>query len=117
MAYIQDKLTSLMIDYNQGFILKLSIQEKIELKEKIDSIDKMNIEQKDNNKKVQQQSSNSKNRLRERSNSHEEIPNIFDIMPDDQDNISGSKSQQQIKSKYQIESDLRESQFFKKAFE
>ena len=49
MTYIQDKLTSLMIDYNQGFILKLSIQEKIELKEKIDSIDKMNIEQKDNN--------------------------------------------------------------------
>lgn len=38
-----------MIDYNQGFILKLSIQEKIELKEKIDSIDKKNIEQKDNN--------------------------------------------------------------------
>ena len=49
MTYIQDKLTSLMIDYNQGFILKLSIQEKMELKEKIDSIDKMNIEQKDNN--------------------------------------------------------------------
>ena len=49
MTYIQDQLTSLMIDYNQGFILKLSIQEKMELKEKIDSIDKMNIEQKDNN--------------------------------------------------------------------
>ena len=67
---------------------------------------------------MQQQSSNSKNpRLRERSNSQEEVPNIIDIMPDDQSNISGSKSQQQIKSKYQIESDLRESQFFKKAFE
>jgi hypothetical protein len=38
-----------MIDYNQGFILKLNIQEKMELKEKIDSIDKKNIEQKDNN--------------------------------------------------------------------
>ena len=49
MSYIEAKLTDLMIDYNQGFILKLNIQEKMELKEKIDSIDKKNIEQKDNN--------------------------------------------------------------------
>ena len=49
MSYIEAKLTDLMIDYNQGFILKLNIQEKMELKEKIDSIDKKNTEQKDNN--------------------------------------------------------------------
>ena len=33
-----------MIDYNQGFILSLSICDKIELKEKLDSIDQMNNE-------------------------------------------------------------------------
>ena len=41
-----------MIDYNEGFILKLSIQEKMELKDKIDSIDQKNNEQKDNSEKV-----------------------------------------------------------------
>jgi hypothetical protein len=48
ISYIQNKLTNLNIDYNQGFILKLSIQEKIQLKEKIDSIGLKNDEMKDN---------------------------------------------------------------------
>jgi hypothetical protein len=34
-----------MIDFNLGFIMSLSIQEKQELKEKIDSIDRKNNEQ------------------------------------------------------------------------
>lgn len=48
MTYIQDKLNSLMIDFNQGFILSLSIKEKQDLKEMIDQIDAKKNEQDSN---------------------------------------------------------------------
>ena len=64
---------------------------------------------------VQQSSSLKHDRVK--SNSHEELPNIIDILPDDQSSMSASKSHQVLKSKYQIESDLRQNQYFKKALE
>jgi uncharacterized membrane protein YdcZ (DUF606 family) len=48
MRYIEDKLNSMMIDFNQGLILALTIQEKQDLKAKIDQIDQKNLEQHDN---------------------------------------------------------------------
>jgi hypothetical protein len=45
MDYIEDKLNSMMIDFNPGFILALTIQEKMDLKAKIDQIDQKNQEQ------------------------------------------------------------------------
>jgi molybdenum cofactor biosynthesis enzyme MoaA len=53
--FIQDKLISLMIDYNQGFIMSLTIQEKQELKEMIDQIGEKNIEQIYNKQMVQEE--------------------------------------------------------------
>lgn len=59
IAYIQDKLNLMMIDYNLGFIISLSIQEKQELKDKIDSIEKKKNEQINNSLRVKKEQSNS----------------------------------------------------------
>ena len=50
--HIKQKLNLLAIDFNLGLIMSLSIKEKKELKEMIDSIDRKNNEQELNNEKV-----------------------------------------------------------------
>jgi hypothetical protein len=48
VQYIQGKLNKLMIDFNQGFIMSLSISEKQALKDQIDQIENKSEEQSNN---------------------------------------------------------------------